>query len=251
MAQSLKAPTEPVQFKQSWSGCCAECCAECYGNTAVIGLSSKDKRDTISADVVSGQASSSQSAIEDSNGNPSVLADLPNSVELQPITPSEAVASEDNGNVVKGPVVHAPSILDKGGQRAASEQSFQGQVNATTGSDSEVELLEVLERVVSSNQVSENMVLLEPPASLDVGSGDTPHGILGLHPMEVEGVIVQAGIKPPEPPDLLGPKAKGTDAKPGPSTGLVNVNALSKSAQKRLRKLAKEQSLSSLSSGGT
>ncbi|KAG5536393.1 hypothetical protein RHGRI_023982 [Rhododendron griersonianum] len=136
------------------------------------------------------------------------------------------VASEDNGNVVKGPVVHVPSILDKGGQRATCEQSFQGQVNATTGSDSEVELMEDLERVVSSNQVSKNMVLLEPPASLEVGSGDTPHGILGLHPMEVEGVIVQAGIKPPEPPDLLGPKAKGTDAKPVPSTGLVNVNAL-------------------------
>ncbi|KAG5516313.1 hypothetical protein RHGRI_037131 [Rhododendron griersonianum] len=117
----------------------------------------KGKRDTNSADVVSGEASSSQSAIEDSNGNPSVLADLPNSVELQPITPSEAVASEDNGIVVKGPVVHALSNLDKGGQRAACEQSFQGQVDDTTGSDSDVELLEVLERVVSSNKVSENM----------------------------------------------------------------------------------------------
>ncbi|KAG5557723.1 hypothetical protein RHGRI_007841 [Rhododendron griersonianum] len=154
----------------------------------------KGKRDANSADLVLGKSSSSQPAIEDSNGIPSVLADLPNSVELQPNSTSEAM----------GTVVHALSNLDKGGQRAACEQSIQGQVDATTGSDSDVELLEVLERVVSSNQVSENLVHLKPPASLEVGSGVTPLGILGLHPLEVEGVSVQAGIKPPEPPDLLG-----------------------------------------------
>ncbi|KAI8559921.1 hypothetical protein RHMOL_Rhmol04G0213800 [Rhododendron molle] len=66
-----------------------------------------------------GESSTSQSAIEDSNGIPSVLVDLPNSVELQPITtfesvpnfPSEIVVKDsvDKGMVAKGPVVHVPS----------------------------------------------------------------------------------------------------------------------------------------------
>ncbi|KAI8572567.1 hypothetical protein RHMOL_Rhmol01G0209800 [Rhododendron molle] len=85
-----------------------------------------------------GESSSSQSAIEDSNGIPSVLADLPKLDELQPTTTSEVVpilASEivvkdsvDKGIVVKGSVVHAPSNQANGGQRAACAQSIQGQV---------------------------------------------------------------------------------------------------------------------------
>ncbi|KAI8529937.1 hypothetical protein RHMOL_Rhmol11G0014400 [Rhododendron molle] len=38
-----------------------------------------------------GESSSKQSAIEDSNGIPSVVADLPNSDELQPTTTSESL----------------------------------------------------------------------------------------------------------------------------------------------------------------
>ncbi|KAI8522319.1 hypothetical protein RHMOL_RhmolUnG0004000 [Rhododendron molle] len=84
----------------------------------------------------SGESSSSQSAIEVSNGIPSVLVDLPNLDEVQPTTTSEVVpilASEivvkdSVGIVVKGPVVHAPSNQANGGQRAACAQSIQGQV---------------------------------------------------------------------------------------------------------------------------
>ncbi|KAI8564162.1 hypothetical protein RHMOL_Rhmol03G0160600 [Rhododendron molle] len=86
----------------------------------------------------SGESSSSQSAIEDSNGIPSVLPDLPKLDELQPTTTSEVVpilASEmvvkdsvDKGMVVKGPVVHDFSNQANGGQRAACEQSIPGQV---------------------------------------------------------------------------------------------------------------------------
>ncbi|KAI8567879.1 hypothetical protein RHMOL_Rhmol02G0155600 [Rhododendron molle] len=86
--------------------------------------------------MVSGESSSSQSAIEVSNGIPSVLVDLPNLDEVQPTTTSEVVpilASEivvkdSVGIVVKGPVVHAPSNQANGGQRAACAQSIQGQV---------------------------------------------------------------------------------------------------------------------------
>ncbi|KAI8564159.1 hypothetical protein RHMOL_Rhmol03G0160300 [Rhododendron molle] len=96
----------------------------------------KGKRDANSTDMVSGESSSSQSAIEVSNGIPSVLVDLPNLDEVQPTTTSEVVpilASEivvkdSVGIVVKGPVVHAPSNQANGGQMAACAQSIQGQV---------------------------------------------------------------------------------------------------------------------------
>ncbi|KAI8555520.1 hypothetical protein RHMOL_Rhmol05G0179500 [Rhododendron molle] len=51
----------------------------------------KGKRDANSAAMVTGESSSKQSAIEDSNGIPSVVADLPNSDELQPTTTSESL----------------------------------------------------------------------------------------------------------------------------------------------------------------
>ncbi|KAI8530014.1 hypothetical protein RHMOL_Rhmol11G0021000 [Rhododendron molle] len=208
----------------------------------------KGKRDANSATMVTGKSSTSQSAIEDSNGIPSVLADLSNSIELQPITTfdfvhnlsSEIVVKDsvDKGMVAKGPVVHVVSNNDNGRQMAASDQSVLGQGDATSGprsssnsietivtqalsdelSDSEDELLEVLERVVSSNQMSQTLVHLNPPASLDVGSSDshTPQGKLGLG-------------------------AKGRAAEKVPTGGSVINKSLSKFAQKRLRKLAKEQ----------
>ncbi|KAI8529866.1 hypothetical protein RHMOL_Rhmol11G0007600 [Rhododendron molle] len=177
-----------------------------------------------------GESSSIKSAIEDSNGIPNVAADLPNSDELQPITTSESLPivvfeivvkdSRDKGIVGKGPVVAA-------GPRSSSTSIDTSVIQAPGDelSDSEDELLEVLERVVSTNQESETL--------------------------EAKGVQPQAGIKPPETPDLLGPGDKRRAAEQVPTDGLVIDKTLTKSAQKRLRKLAKEQSLCSLSSGGT
>lgn len=242
----------------------------------------KGKRDANPAAMGTGESSSSQSAIEDSNGIPSVLADLPHSDELQPSTISETlpfVASDivikdsvDKGNVGKGPVAQVLSNQDNGRHRAACDQSIPGQVEFAAGprssstsvdtsviqapsdelTESEDDLLEVLEKVVGTNR-SETSVHLKPPASLEVGSGDThtPHGMLGPQTLEAKGVQIHAGIKPPEPPDLLGPGDRGRAAEQVSIDGLVFAKNLSKSAQKRLRKLTKGQSLCSLSSGRT
>lgn len=69
--------------------------------------------------------------------------------------------------------------------------------------------------------------------------------MISPQPLEVKGVIVQSGLKLPEPPDIIGSGVKGRAAEKGPSGGLVINKSLSKSAKQRLRKLA------SLTSGGT
>ncbi|KAG5557724.1 hypothetical protein RHGRI_007842 [Rhododendron griersonianum] len=143
----------------------------------------KGKRDANPAAMGTGESSSSQSAIEDSNGIPSVLADLPHSDELQPSTISETlpfVASDivikdsvDKGNVGKGPVAQVLSNQDNGRHRAACDQSIPGQVEFAAGprssstsvdtsviqapsdelTDSEDDLLEVLEKVLVVSMV--------------------------------------------------------------------------------------------------
>ncbi|KAF7139477.1 hypothetical protein RHSIM_Rhsim07G0156700 [Rhododendron simsii] len=114
-------------------------------------------------------------------------------------------------------------------------------------SDFEDEPLEVLESVVSSKQESETLANLKPATSLDVGSCDshTSHGMISPQPPKVNGVKVQSELKLPDPLDLLGSRVKGRVAE------IVSNKSLSKFAQKRLRKLAKEQSSCSLSNGGT
>ncbi|KAF7139942.1 hypothetical protein RHSIM_Rhsim06G0090500 [Rhododendron simsii] len=139
--------------------------------------------------------------------------------------------------------------MGNGKQKAACEQSIQGQVvtiaglhpsSTSTGtfaiqastdelSDSEDELLEVLENPCDSH---------------------TPHGMIGPQPLEVKGVLVHSGLKLLEPPNILGSGVKGRAAEKFPIGGLVTNKSLSKSAKKRLRKLVKEQTLCSLSSGG-
>ncbi|KAG5541058.1 hypothetical protein RHGRI_021068 [Rhododendron griersonianum] len=104
----------------------------------------KGKINANSVATVADESSSSLSAIEESNGIPSVLAEFPNhSNELQPIITfksvpilaPEIVAKDpvDEGIVFKDPEIHDLSNQENGKQRAACEQSIQGQVDTTAG----------------------------------------------------------------------------------------------------------------------
>ncbi|KAF7139173.1 hypothetical protein RHSIM_Rhsim07G0156600 [Rhododendron simsii] len=100
-------------------------------------------------------------------------------------------------------------------------------------SDSKDELLEVLEGVESIDQ--------------EVGA-------LNHHIRTTTSFgTVQSKLKSPpalEPPDLLGPEVKKKAAEQVSKGSTVLNKYLSKSAKKRLKKQAKEESISSFSSGG-
>ncbi|KAF7127499.1 hypothetical protein RHSIM_Rhsim11G0000400 [Rhododendron simsii] len=98
-------------------------------------------------------------------------------------------------------------------------------------SDSEDELLKVLEGVVSSKQEVE--ALSQPKAAVSLVK---PHSALETSPT-------------PEPPDLLDPGVKGESALLYSNGDIVFNKHLSKSTKRRLRKQAKEASFSALSSG--
>ncbi|KAF7147132.1 hypothetical protein RHSIM_Rhsim03G0132100 [Rhododendron simsii] len=98
-------------------------------------------------------------------------------------------------------------------------------------SDSEDELLEVLEGVVSSKQEVE--ALSQPKAAVSLVK---PHSELENFPT-------------PEPPDLLDPGVKGESAILYSNGDAVFNKHLSKSTKRCLRKQAKEASFSALSSG--
>ncbi|KAF7149780.1 hypothetical protein RHSIM_Rhsim02G0149900 [Rhododendron simsii] len=98
-------------------------------------------------------------------------------------------------------------------------------------SDSEDELLEVLEGVVSSKQEVE--APSQPKAAVSLVKA---HSELETSPT-------------PEPPDLLDLGVKGVAAVLNSNGGTVFSKHLSKSTKKRLRKQAKEASVSSFSSG--
>ncbi|KAF7152594.1 hypothetical protein RHSIM_Rhsim01G0146600 [Rhododendron simsii] len=98
-------------------------------------------------------------------------------------------------------------------------------------SDSEDELLKVLEGVVSNKQEVE--ALSQPKAAVSLVK---PHSELETFPT-------------PEPPDLLDPGVKGESAILYSNGDAVFNKHLSKSTKRRMRKQAKEASFSALSSG--
>ncbi|KAI8535289.1 hypothetical protein RHMOL_Rhmol10G0162200 [Rhododendron molle] len=132
--------------------------------------------------------------------------------------------SVDKGIVVKGPVVHALSNEVIGGQRSACEQSILGQVQ----SDSEEELLEVLEKVVSSFKEDQIVQVATPLKD------DKLQQIMSIDPAVNPATnasissFSKAEQPNPKPPDLLcvNFKEKASAAK----------QPLTKSAQKKLRK---------------
>lgn len=186
------------------------------GKSKIIGNLVPSEADT---------SSSSLPTIEESIGIPCELADVPTHPgELQLSTTSNSV-----------PIIPNTSTPQQSSVSPGEEQ------------DSDDELLGVLESVVSSSKVVQDVPPIKESVSLDTVINSAPKAGLSTTeggPNSAKVVNPSSGVKqPPKPPDLHTDRIKQKIAE------LEANKSLSKSAKRRMLKQLKEQSLGSLSEG--
>ncbi|KAF7119420.1 hypothetical protein RHSIM_Rhsim13G0129500 [Rhododendron simsii] len=162
----------------------------------------------------------------------------------QPLKPSETHTGNskqipDMEQAARVPVLHQGDS-SKSGPSILGEQIPINSVDQSCESDSEGELLEVLAGVVSSSkgvsQTPLKMAVMESSAGLIPSSA----------PRDGVGLKLNQTLSP-KPPDPQGPEVRDKALERDLKGNFQKV--LSKSAQKRMKKIAKEQSLSSISRG--
>ncbi|KAF7143233.1 hypothetical protein RHSIM_Rhsim05G0116500 [Rhododendron simsii] len=219
----------------------------------------KGKINGNSIPTVADESSSSLSAIEESNGIPSELAEVPNhSDELQLFATSRSVSilapdivvkdPMDKGIVVKDPEIHDLSIQEASQPLLSMPTTSRPQQPSVLSpgeeQDSEDELLEVLEGVVSSSKEGKNVLPVKAAVSLDPVIKSAPKaGLSSIESGPNSDTVVNPlyeTMQPPKPPDLQRDNFKEKIAE------LEANKSLSKSAKRRMIKQVKEQSLGSL-----